>query len=227
LCATRNDDARSSPDRMQTFSSRKMTWKQIKDFIFLPLRIVLKEKELDKLGLTSLPEARYSAVFPHIKGRLLDIGCGENVLVKKYGDGVGIDVYPWPDVDVVCDSTRMPFADKSFDTITILASLNHIPQNKRVPVLQDAWRLLKDDGQLLITMIGPLVGYFCHKLVWRWDRDVQEREFVSGENWGLKNIEVERLLSLSGFTVEKHLTFVYGLNNIFVGKKLLTDTRNQ
>ena len=35
--------------------------------------------------------ARIRAVLPRVRGRLLDIGCGTNELVRRYGNGVGVD----------------------------------------------------------------------------------------------------------------------------------------
>lgn len=57
----------------------------------------------DKLG-KFLMEWRIRTVIPHIKGRLLDIGCGTNQLVKTYkGEGVGVDVYQWGYVDLIVE----------------------------------------------------------------------------------------------------------------------------
>ena len=45
----------------------------------------------DALGLL-LEHRRATAVLPHVRGRLLDVGCGSNQLVRRYGDGMGVDV---------------------------------------------------------------------------------------------------------------------------------------
>ncbi len=31
----------------------------------------------------------------YANGKVLDIGCGANNFVRSYGNGVGVDVYPW------------------------------------------------------------------------------------------------------------------------------------
>ena len=50
---------------------------------------------------------RTRVVLPHIRGRLLDVGCGLNELVKAYtGEGTGVDVYQWGDVDLVVAPKR-------------------------------------------------------------------------------------------------------------------------
>jgi hypothetical protein len=48
----------------------------------------------DFLG-KKLEQKRIQTTLPHINGDLLDLGCGMNNLVKSYGNGVGVDVYPW------------------------------------------------------------------------------------------------------------------------------------
>ena len=81
-----------------------------------------------------LLDKRINAVIPHVKGKLLDMCCGSNQLVKKYpGEGLGIDIQQWGNVDVIFeDASKLPFNDKTFDTITILASLNYIPNKLEV-----------------------------------------------------------------------------------------------
>jgi len=55
----------------------------------------------DALG-RYLRNRRICAVLPYITGRLLDIACGTNALVRAYdGQGLGTDVYQWGDVDLI------------------------------------------------------------------------------------------------------------------------------
>ena len=50
-----------------------------------------------------------------------------------YGKGIGVDVYEWGNVDlVVNDTSKIPLEEKSVDTITIIAALNHIPNRGKV-----------------------------------------------------------------------------------------------
>jgi len=108
----------------------------------------------DRLGKI-LQDKRIKIVLPYVEGHLLDICCGTNELVRSYsGKGIGIDVNQWGDVDkVVEDTGKLPFDDKTFDTVTILASLTYIPN--RLEALNDAKRVLKDSGKLIVTMIPP------------------------------------------------------------------------
>jgi SAM-dependent methyltransferase len=192
-------------------------FRHIYDFIGIPLRLVLfSDSWCERLGLTSLEEERISAVLPHVRGRLLDIGCGNNRLVRAYGNGVGVDVYNGPeDVVVVEDSASIAMDNCTFDTITFLASLNHIPN--REAVISEAGRLLKDDGQVIVTMINPLLGTIGHK-IW-WYGEERKRGMEDGESYGLWNHEIIRLFEMNGFTLEIHRRFVYWMNNLFVFSK--------
>jgi ubiquinone/menaquinone biosynthesis C-methylase UbiE len=143
-----------------------------------------------------------------------------NELSKRYrangGMAIGVDIYPWPGTDVVCDTTELPFADTTFDTVTMLACLNHIPFSKREQVLQEAKRVLKDTGQVLITMINPVVGCFAHTIRHHHDPDLLERGMGEEEDCGLWKKEVKSLLTRNGFRIVATAPFVFGLNRLYI-----------
>ena len=83
----------------------------------------------------------------------------------KNKNGVGVDVYDWGGgAIIVNDSSNLPFADSSFDTITFLACLNHIPN--RSDVIREAYRLIRPGGNLVVTMINPMLGKIGHTIWW-------------------------------------------------------------
>jgi SAM-dependent methyltransferase len=192
--------------------------RRIGDFIFFPLRILLKQEWLKYLGLSTLAEERARKVFSYLNGRVLDIGCGENILIKGWGNGIGVDVFPWMGVDIVLDTKSLIFKDCEFDTVTFIASLNHIPHREQT--VREAYRVLKPGGTVLITMIGPLVGIVCHALIWTWDPDQQEREMDKDEKWGMTDKEIEEILMKAGFHGFKKKRFGFlWLNKIYTAKK--------
>ena len=109
----------------------------------LPFRLVLFDQAwLPRFGWTTLEEERLRAVWPYLRGRILDVGAGPNTLMIRYGDGVGVDTHDWGGgAQLIEDAARLPFADSSFDTVTFLASLNHIPN--RAAALVEARRLVR------------------------------------------------------------------------------------
>ena len=195
----------------------KGTKQSLYDFIGAPLRLLLfPDKWSEKIGLTSLQRERLDSVIPHISGNLLDIGCGDNLLVKEYGNGVGVDVYDWGGGALIVDDTKdLPFDDFTFDTVTMVACLNHIPE--RDEVIREVFRVLKSNGKVIVTMINPVLGLIGHK-VW-WYSEDKERGTMPGEKDGLWNHDVIELFENRGFTLETHKRFVYFMNNIFVFRK--------
>lgn len=161
---------------------------------------------------------RVRTVLPHIRGYLLDIGCGTNALVKQYsGEGIGVDVHQWGDVDLVIDDTaKLPFECETFDTITIIAALNHIPN--RGEVLLEAHRVLKETGRIIVTMIPPKISRTWHFVRKPWDVDQKERGMKSGEVYGLTPKAVHHLLREAGFDILLERTFMLGINHITIGE---------
>lgn len=101
------------------------------------------------------------------KGKLLDIGCAGGTFtneLSKHTDAhiTGIDISPeaikyasqkYPHIDfTVYDaaSDRFPYDDQSFDTITILETLEHVLNP--VEILQDMKRMVKPDGQVIVLV---------------------------------------------------------------------------
>lgn len=198
-------------------------WQKIKDRLCFPLLVFLSSDQARSLGLTPIDEERVAMALSRCRGLLLDIGCGTNELIRYYrsrqGRAIGVDVYPWPGADVVCDTTTLPFPDTLFDTVAMLACLNHIPMSKRNRVLQEARRVLKDGGQLLITMINPAVGFFAHTIRHRHDLDQLERGMGEEEENGLWDKEVKKLLAGNGFRLVQVIPFAFGLNRLYMAQR--------
>ena len=168
----------------------------------------------DRLG-RALADMRVRAVLPFVRGRLLDLGCGSNQLVKRYVHGIGIDVHPWSGVDLlVRDSAELPCDSQSFDTITVLAALNHIPN--REDVLDECRRVLRPDGQVLVTMLTPMISRLWHWLRSPWDVDQRERGMKEGEVYGFTPAEVIQLFHDHGFRFSSQRRFMLGFNRLSV-----------
>ena len=166
---------------------------------------------------------RVRVVLPHVHGRLLDIGCGTNELVRSYsGEGIGVDVHQWGDVDIVIDnSANLPFRNQQFDTVTIIAALNHIPN--REDVLKEAYRVLKANGKIIITMIPPFISRIWHFLRKPWDVDQGERGMKKGEVFGLTEKDVHIILKQSGFKILYERRFMLAINCLTIAGKVEFD----
>jgi ubiquinone/menaquinone biosynthesis C-methylase UbiE len=92
-------------------------------------------------------------------GRLLDIGGGgEGTIGRLEGSNiVAIDsrkseLLEAPDgpLKIVMDARDLQFLDETFDTVTSFFTLMYLQKNARMKVLEEAYRVIKPGGQLLI-----------------------------------------------------------------------------
>ena len=195
---------------------KRGTIQLIMDRLCFPLLCLLSAKHSTALGLTPIDEERLRYTLKELHGHVLDIGCGDNTLVRAYGDGVGVDVYAWPGVDVVVENAAaLPFGDGEFDCVAMIASLNHIPN--REDALAEAARVVRPGGKIILTMITPFVSWISHHVRYFYDPDQTERGMKSGEVWGLWKSQVDRMLYEAGFVGITSRSFLWGLNRIYVG----------
>lgn len=113
--------------------------------------------------------------------KVLDIGCGTGTvllrLYRQYGNSVslyGID--PSRDmIDIavrkskkiayainfrVAAGEKLPFEDETFDWVISSLAFHHIPQETKTKVIEEAWRVLKPNGRLVISDFGRPHGLF-------------------------------------------------------------------
>lgn len=206
----------------------KAAWRAAWDLLLAPARLVaLPDRASESLGLTSLRAERFAAVLPELRGRCLDVGAGDNALMRCYralaaelgqdpeaaAGSVGVDVVDWGGDSLVVESARkLPFADASFDSVVFLACLNHIPERREA--LFEARRLLRPGGRLLISMISRRLGELGHRL-W-WYSEEKHRHVDEHELMGMDDAEIVALVADAGFALRRRHRFVYGLNTLYV-----------
>lgn len=194
----------------------------MKDHLSAPLRLTfLSDEACAKLGVTSVNVERIDYALNFVQGRLLDVGCGRNNLVRKYrGFGVGVDVFDWSKGALILrDTSRLPFLDRSFDTVTVLAALNHIPN--RGGVLEEIQRVLRPDGRLVMTMITPVLSAIGHKLLW-WHGEDWVRGMGEGEVYGFTPRQITEMAGAHQFELLEHRRFLYRLNHLYIFRKRAT-----
>lgn len=206
---------------------------KVKDFITFPLRAVSLFVN-DKWGLSSLKSERFDYVAREVKGYCLDVGCGRgNRFVKEClnGRGVGIDVFEYEGLtpeNVVEDITHFPFADSSFDSVTLIANFHHIPKSLRDLELAETYRCLKPKGNIIVTVVNPVAGILVHKLVELYshifkikiDEDC-DRGMHEEESYYVTHSEVVQRLQKAKFQnlTKKYFLTQWGLNHLVVGWK--------
>lgn len=176
----------------------------------------------DKLGIILL-NIRKKKIIPLIKGKLLDVGCGTNEIVKEYRrlsneEAKGVDVYSWPGVDLVVeDTSQLPFSNNSFDTIICVATFNHILN--RSQVIAEMSRVLQKNGQLIVTILPPGISRVWHFIRKPWDVDQSERGMKDGEVYGFTGKEMNEMFSKHGFKLQSSSPFMLGINRAYIYKQ--------
>ena len=202
---------------MTTKAVFRSTWEDL----WLPLMICSPDRVLEAVGLPSLRSARHVRTAAFVGPRHLDLGCGSNVLKELRRDAfvVGLDVQvarPKFDPTVVGVAERLPFADESFDSLSMVACLNHF--GERDTVIAESLRVLTPGGRIIVTMIGPLVGLVCHKFRF-WHQDTLYRAVDPSEVDGMRRDWIDDLFRRAKMPCVHEETFLAGMNRIFVFEK--------
>jgi hypothetical protein len=173
-------------------------------------------QEIARRRMDLLEPWRHRVVLPFIRGRLLDLACGYNNLTRAHGSGVGADVFPWEGIDIrIGDAAQLPFRDCSFDTVSVVAALNHIPN--REAALLAVMRVLRPEGRFLATMIGPTTGRLAHMC---FHQDEARRGGMrQGEVDGIRPRAMRVLLRQAGLDLVREVPFQLGLNRLYVARK--------
>ena len=137
-------------------------------------------------------------------GTLLDIGCAYGLLVNqasKHFESYGIDIssFAVKKSKEHCkgnvsraSAINLPFKDESFDVITLVDTLEHIPDYDEC--LKDVTRTLKKSGILLLKLPNPLIWtHICARIGLG---DESHMNDFGLEQW-------RRILLESGFQIEK------------------------
>lgn len=196
-------------------------YKTLASRLAFPVLTLLSRERSCALGLVPIDDERVIMALKHASGRVLDVGCGSNIFVKSYGNGVGVDLVNWQGCDrQILDAAQLPFPSESFDTVSYLACLNHIPN--RGASVREAWRVIHPGGQVLVTMITPRLGALVHWLRERNDPDHRQRHIDhEHELLGMSEGEVRSLLSAAGFDDVVRKRFAWGLNSLYLARKPL------
>lgn len=85
---------------------------------------------------------------------ILNLGCGERFIggesLKEYFRLINLDIYKFPEVDIIADAHLLPFKDNSFDAIISQAVLEHT-EDPWV-VANEIYRILKNKGIVYVEV---------------------------------------------------------------------------
>jgi len=210
------------------------TRQRVKDFLAFPLRAVAIF-ENDRWGLSSLRSERFEYCAAEVRGYCLDLGCGRgNRFITEYlgGNGLGVDVFPYEGLgpqNIVPDPSHLPYDDGTFDSVALIANLNHIPRPIRDAELAECFRVLKvGGGNIIVTMGAPgaellaHLAVFLHDMVFKTRHDVDhERGMKADEEYFVREGEILNRLARAGFVnvTKRRFWTQWWLNAIYVGWK--------
>jgi 2-polyprenyl-3-methyl-5-hydroxy-6-metoxy-1,4-benzoquinol methylase len=158
--------------------------------------------------------------------RLLDIGTADGVIFRKlrglYITGTGIDPLLPDKVEtdfytllIGCFPDECP-DDKTYDVITMLAVLEHIPGDVQSGLAVKCFHLLNEKGRIIITVPSPKVDKILRVLTQLKLTDGMSVE----EHYGFKPVETIQIFAGEYFKLIHKEMFEFGLNNLFVFEKL-------
>lgn len=212
---------------------RQLSWAALAgNFVSFPVRAAMILQRDYPLA-TSLRTERHHYAAKYVQGSTLDIGCGpHNLFVEEWlgGNGKGVDVFEYDglEADHIVDMEDLPFADGTFDSVTMIATINHIPRDRRIPELREAHRALRSGGNIIVTQPNPVAGYLVHKLVHTYAHRFKthesmdhERGMEHDEDLYMRDRDIRRLLTEAGFVdLAKHYFWSqWGFNHLITANK--------
>ena len=170
---------------------------------------------------------RLARARPWIPGRarVLDVGCADGTLFDDLAalelTGVGLDprlagMIDRPGLQLRPGKLPADFAgEEPFDVVTLLAVLEHIPEDDQPQVAVSCYRALKPGGRVVLTVPSPRVDAIEHVLL--------RLRLIDGmaleEHYGFDVRKVRPCFEKAGFRLLAHRRFQLGLNNLFVFEK--------
>jgi SAM-dependent methyltransferase len=155
--------------------------------------------------------------------RVLDIGCHDGALFRRLGpalgEGIGLDPalvgpitgerYELRPGSFPADA---PDESASFDAVTMLAVLEHVPPGEQPALAETVHRLLKPGGRFVLTVPSPRVDTILDALTRIHALDGMDAD----QHYGFEPDDVEPLMLGAGLTLVQHTTFQLRLNHLFV-----------
>lgn len=154
--------------------------------------------------------------------RVLDIGCDDGALFRQFGDVIGEGVGMDDDLDAPVETERYRLlpgrfpedlpSDEPFQVITLMAVLEHVPEDQQAGLASACASHLAPGGYLVITTPSPLVDPILDALKWLRLIDGMSLE----EHYGFEPHQTPAIFEGAGLVLVTSKRFQLGLNNLFV-----------
>lgn len=156
------------------------------------------------------------------ESHLLDVGCADGALFRKatsrVKSGIGVDTEVpsgWPSGPY--EFRHGPFPDVvqgegPFDAVTMLAVIEHVPDDVRKDWVEAIPTLLKPGGRLIITVPAPLVDRILEVGIWLHILHGMDAE----SHHGFDPDQVPEEFGIPPLRLVRASRFELGLNHLFV-----------
>ncbi|MGB1251869.1 MAG: class I SAM-dependent methyltransferase [Candidatus Promineifilaceae bacterium] len=153
----------------------------------------------------------------YLRGRLLDIGCGQKPYQEILSDSaesyIGLDytntLHGFEQVDVMGQGLQLPFPAESFDSVVCFQVLEHVPTPQQL--MNEIFRVLKSDGHAFIAT--PFM----------WGEHEQPHDYFRYTRYGLAHLaqtagfEIVSITPDTGYWSTAVLRLNYSLARLFRG----------
>ncbi|MCL6003085.1 MAG: class I SAM-dependent methyltransferase [Thermoplasmatales archaeon] len=147
-----------------------------------------------------------------VPGMVLDNGCGNGKGTPKIPNVIGMDFSIFAlslygsNTKVLGDMVHLPFKDSTFSNILFIHSLDHLNRDERDSALQEAGRVLKEDG-IVIARVFSRMDFRYRK-----GHEIEEGTFLRGNRIQTHYFEKEEFSGSSVFKVSKTYDINYTVN---------------
>jgi len=104
--------------------------------------------------------------------------------------------FSWRLLAMEADMTHLPFKDNVFDLLIYIASIHNLPGKKlRIKALEEAYRVLRNKGKLLVTVWARYQLYFIPRIIFNLIKKLIGRRHSIGDTfipWVHRGIKLRR-----------------------------------
>ena len=169
-------------------------------------------------------EIKKRIILEYAHGSILDCSAGTGLytlwLVQNGFNVTACDIVPEHveqikhkckeyDVSVcVADALDLPYEEDSFDTILLAGALYHLPLNKQIIAIKEAYRVCRPNGFVLFDYLSAVHGIIQHELL--------DRNFLSQYKSNKSNEKIDEIFSYNTFSDMKAKIMEAGFDYIKV-----------